>query len=150
MNRRLKIHILLWAISFFIFLMRQIIYNRVISDDTYQTGIFYFIIIILFFMLNLIKSRLKKCIIILCVYVIPVSIFIFYTQALYIYLTGAPANIPILPKNTWQYLIDSKVIYQYLVFFILPIFYWVGLYYLSKWLVGLYEKKIMKILPDCK
>ncbi len=150
MIKNLKIHALLWIIAYFIFLVRQIVYCEFTSDVTYQVGVVYLIVILLVLLLNLIDSRLKKWLVIFCLYIIPLSILLCYDTPgdytlIYVITTVAPVNIPILPDNTWQYITHSeysiRVFYQYLVFFILPIFYWVGLYYLSKYLVARYFTK---------
>ncbi len=103
------------------------------------------------FLLNLINNRTIKWLILFFLFVLPISLFIYNDNPnndftlMYIIIVGAPADIPILPDNIWDCFrreaYQTRLFYEYLVYFILPVVYWIGLYFLSKTLISQYFNK---------
>lgn len=147
---------ILFALAYTIFLACHANYFQKISDDTLKIGIYYIIIVLLISTLNLIHSRRVKWLIVLFAFVLPISILVFTDNPnndftlIYVIQISAPANIPILPDNIWQYLNHANysiwLLYSYLIYFILPIIYWYGLYKLAKWITNNFYCKTKKQL----
>jgi len=145
MNNKIRIYVRLWFIAYSVFLISQFIYNRELTDDTLKVGVYYLIIVLLVSFLNLIRNNVIKWLILFFLFIVPISIFIFTDKPsndftlMYVIQTCAPANIPIVSDSIWKYLNHSneliRVLNYYLIYFILPMVYWYGLYYLAKVIV---------------
>ncbi len=142
---------LLWLIAYVIYWLFVIIYDRDITDDSLKVGLYYLLIVILLYVLNLIRYRLIKWVLLIGI-LVPI-VYLMYTDnsgndftLTYILQGIAPANLPLLPDNIWQYVNHSSFIirqlYFCLIYLLFPLFYWYGLY--------LFSKRIIKILYKIK
>lgn len=149
---KLKIASVFFALQYGVFLICQFIYKRNISDDTFETALYYLIIATFTFAITaFMRKRLFRWLVIFLVFIVPVSYFVLISYSdnyeftpLYLLQTMFPINIPILPDEPWHYFGEippQNNFYYYFFFFVLPVFYWYGLYRLAKWLVK-YEKAI--------
>lgn len=139
MNKRFRIHIILIILMYSIFLMFALFYKRDISNDVVNVICYYFILVTILFILNLIKRRLFKWLTFLLVFILPLSFLIFTGttldyNSLNVLISAAPVDVPFLPSNLAfeinNHLTDTII--TFFLYFLLPLFYWYGLYSLSK------------------
>lgn len=144
MIKQIRIHIVLLLFMYTIFILSTLTYGRKFSDDTIKVIGYYGVFVIILFILNLIKKRVFRWSAFIFVLFLPISYLILtgtkdlnYTS-LNILLSGAQMNAPFLPENLTFELKNhlENVVITYSLYFLLPLFYWYGLYFISKKIVN--------------
>lgn len=137
MIKKIKIHLILWLLMYSVFTISTLIFGREFSSkEWFHISLYYAIIVIILFLINLVKKIWIKWTIVAVIFIL-LSV-IFYEGAdnwdyssLYGVLIIAPVNVPFLPDIFIKYEIKDTIIF-YFLYFLLPVLYWYGLYIVSK------------------
>lgn len=152
MIRKIKTHLILWLLMFSVFIICTLIYGREFSSKEWlHISLYYGIIVIILFLINLVKKTWIKWTNVAVIFIL-LSV-IFYGGAdnwdyssLYVVLISAPVHVPFLPeKINYPSQYPSIVTFLfYVLYFLLPLIYWYGLYILSKRIVAKTGKNMAK------
>ncbi len=138
MIRKIKIHLVFAVLLFTVYVISCLIYNRSLSD-LFLVFLYYLVIAIIVFCLNLIRNRKARWVTFIVVIFAPFTYLIFtgtnapYTSSLEVLVTALPINLPFFPKL--YSLFKDKVILPvviYILCFVLPLIYFYAVYVLSK------------------
>ena len=133
------------GLMYFVFAIGTLIYNRDYSvKEWMQIAVYYGILATILFTINLIKKRWIKWVILMVLLTLLSIVFFggadnWDYSSLYGVLIMAPVNIPFLPDIFLKYELKDTAIF-YLLYFLLPIIYWYGLYIFSKRIVAKTDK----------
>jgi len=149
MNRRIKLHLLLFLLMYAVFAISTLIYRKEYSiEEWLHVALVYGIYVLILFSINIIKKRWIKWIIFGGIFFFPISYLILvgtnlhYVNSLDALLASAPINVPFLPKKI-NYPSGDPILINfvfYVLYFLLPLIYWYGLYSLSKRIITTMNK----------
>jgi hypothetical protein len=138
MITKIKIHLVFAVLLFTVYVISCLIYNRSLSDF-YKDFLYYLVIAIIVFCLNLIKKRKVRWGTFFVGIFAPLTFLIFtginapYTSSLEVLVTALSINLPFFPKLYSVF--KDKVILPvviYILCFMLPLIYFYAVYALSK------------------
>jgi len=145
LQKKIKIHLLLLVFMYFVFVICTLVYGRGFSfEEWMEVVVYYGILVIILFCINLIKKKWIKWAFFVGLFFFPLSYLILTgtdlpdITSLDVLLASAPSNVPFVPEYInypTQDPITVTVIF-YVLYFILPLAYWYGLYILSKKIIA--------------
>jgi hypothetical protein len=138
MIRNIKIHLVFAVLLFTVYVISCLIYNRSLSDF-YKDFLYYLIIAIIVFCLNLIRNRKARWVTFIVVIFAPLTYLIFtgsntaLVSSLEVLVTGLPLDLPFFPNlySVFKERVIPPVII-YILCFVLPLIYFYAVYALSK------------------
>lgn len=138
MIKKIKIHLVFAVLLFTVYVISCLIYNRSLSDF-YKDFLYYLVIAIIVFCLNLIRNRKARWAAFIVVIFAPLTYLIFtginttLVSSLDVLVTGLPLDLPFFP-NLYSIFQDRVIppVVIYILCFVLPLIYFYVLYALSK------------------
>lgn len=147
MNKKLITHFVFLLFLSIIYVICRYIYIKSLSDLD-EVILYYAILSMIVFCMNFIRSRKVKWILFLIVFFFSGTYFIFVGvnypdySSLDLLVIGAQVNAPFLTESIIPFINNaSQPISLYVIYFLLPLIYFYGIYYLSKTLINRKWKK---------
>lgn len=153
MIKRIKTHLLLLLFMYFVFTISTLVYGRNYSlKEWLHVALVYGVYVLVLYSINIIKKRWIKWVIFGGFFFFPLSFFIIVGANLPditskdALLSSAPINVPFLPEyiNYPSQYPGRVILIFYVLYFLLPLIYWYGLYILSKRIVAKTGKNMAK------
>lgn len=137
MNRKLIIHFVFLLLLIALYAISSLIYFQNLSD-IFEAVKYYSVIIVLVFVFNLIKNQKLKWTVFFVILFFPLT-FLYYKginvqdySSADVLLILAPVNVPFLGGFIPVGDFTARVFVFYLLYFILPLLYFYGVYLFSK------------------
>lgn len=147
MIKRVVFFIVFLSLQVCVYVISSLFYSREISALP-ETILYYSVLVLFVIFVDLIKIRRVKWLILILINLVVITFVVLGAYApdissIYLLVVMSPLNVPFLPRLNLN--IDNKilrVVVFYLLYFLLPVIYWYGLYILSNRVI---LRKFLKI-----